>query len=812
METVSTHQIVTAALLHDIGKFMWRANIRHSPRHESLTQEDYGWNGAHSKLSADFVSSYINDKKIEDLVLYHHNPRKSGNQKYAEIIQKADHLSSAMDRSERSDEGKVREEPLKSIFPEIKGPYENKNTVDMYYHLEVQGIGERSFPVRRDQIKYHTLSGPYSKLWDAFSDEFASINKDIPVGTLLSLLKKYTSKIPSAVYKNEPDIPLFDHAKTTAAIAQCLAESENPTHQFLLVQGNLSGIQDFIFNVASPDVARKGMAKRLRGRSFWLTLCMDAVTQEIKNLLGLYEPSILWNTGGNFLILVPNTKQNMDKIGIINRQVNQGMLNSLGGGLSLNIGMLECTSEDIRKFSDTLEKLHSKTAEAKKQKFLECQVPFLPSDEENLPIERYCPICGAVRRSDAVTCTLCEDHIRIGTRLASAKYLLRGDSKDQLPISFSAFGLNAAYRFIDKEPDNIYETGIFTINSTKFPVAGPHDSGYIFIGNTVPKNRGHILSFGEISQLSGGTSKLGLIKADVDNLGYIFSKGIPEENDKRSISRIHTLSDSIAFFFTGELNRICSEFAVYSHLCDDCQKDKVEISVTEINEESGEERSTIYYEHPSPCENCRKKYSIPKFYITYSGGDDLFIVGPWDASLELAERIYSEFRKFTCENPNITLSAGLEIVSPRFPLSRAVNLAEKQLETSKTIDARKDRIAVFDECLRWRGNDYEKDFNTVFSAAKTLEKFVKHDRIVSKSMVYSLLTLWKQTFGATENLDHGEAVSQRTKVKRFLPNLKYMLKRNIREKDSRDKVEGLVVPLFPWIKIPVYWTSMRLRN
>lgn len=53
------------------------------------------------------------------------------------------------------------------------------------------------------------------------------------LGTIFYLLKKYTSSIPSAAYVSEADISLFDHSKTTAALATCryLFSKEKNLHQ-----------------------------------------------------------------------------------------------------------------------------------------------------------------------------------------------------------------------------------------------------------------------------------------------------------------------------------------------------------------------------------------------------------------------------------------------------------------------------------------------------------------------------------------------------------------------------------------------------
>lgn len=810
-------RIVIAALLHDIGKFGQRAGEKLSDRYAGLGKEKYGMNGAHAKWSAQFIHQYFSDDLIEDLVLYHHNPPSSVSKNYAEIIQKADRLSSAMDRREREDDekGDVRKEPLKSIFPAIEQTKKNNPNNQMYYSVSESGLGEEMFPKSLDEIKkYHyTFSEPYKRLWKGFTEQYEKIGKDPDIGTLLALLKRYTSKIPSAVYVNDPDIPLYDHSKTTAAIAHALAVSDDKTKPYLLIQGDLSGIQDFIFDVVTPEDARKKMAKRLRGRSFWLTLFSDAVVTEICRRLGLTPVSVLWDTGGKFVILAPNTSKNRKEVKEISKAVNNGLLRKFGGRLYLATGLVETGEEGIKEFHKTLTLLAEETAKKKSQKFLECGIRFGPGGN-NAPLEKFCPVCGNVL-DETGECRICYDHGNIGTRIARAKFLLR-KKNGILPISYSDFGLNVSYKFSETAVCDD-ETDIFSINDVNFGLKGKGERGFWFIGNTVPMVAKDVLTFGQIAELSKGAPKLGIIKADVDNLGKIFAFGIPEEN--RSISRIHTLSDQLQQFFAGYLNKICDEFCVYHKLCPECSekfKDRI-VKLSRENDEGevcGEFELYRLLDGEKPCEKCSGN-KIPTSYIIYSGGDDLLIIAPWDISFDLAGRIYSEFKRFTCDNPNITLSAGLAITSPRLPVSRGVAYAEELLEDAKKNG--KDRISVFDECLIWRDEEltsYEKSYFRVFETAKELEKAVD-ERKISKGMVYSFLRLWNQTWNDTlkPECSFEKAMNARTTRKRFVPHLKYMMKRNIRDDNMRRDVEKLISPeIFGWIKLPVYWTSLRMRK
>ncbi|MBP2132413.1 CRISPR-associated protein Csm1 [Methanomicrobium sp. W14] len=819
VDETEINRIVTAALFHDIGKFSQRAGEGLTGKYEAFNEEKYGKNGAHAKWSAQFINQYFPDVIVEDLVLCHHNPAASASKNYAKIIQDADRLSSAMDRRERKDKekGDVRKEPLKSIFPSIGKKNETGTDNAMYYPVSELDLSENIFPKSLDEIKRYnyTFREQYKRLWKGFTEQCRNLDKKPDVGTTLALLKRYTSKIPSAVYVNDPDIPLFDHSKTTAAIAHALAASSDKTRPYLLIQGDISGIQDFIFNVVTPEDARKKMAKRLRGRSFWLVLFSDAIVTEICRELTLTPVSVLWDTGGKFVILAPNTPENRDMVEKLAAKVNRELLQKFGGRIYLATGLVDAGKDDIREFQTTLRRLTEEVAKKKSQKFLDCGIRFEPVGQ-NASIKKFCPVCGSLL-DDQDHCRSCLVHDYIGTKIAGSEYLVRRRDAS-LPVSYRDYGLNVSYDLIKAEK-KVYDsnTDVFSLNSTDFTVKGKGERGFRFIGNTVPKYNKEILTFSDIAKLSKGAPKLGILKADVDNLGKLFAFGIPE-ND-RSISRIHTFSDQLQLFFAGYLNRICEEFCVYHDLCSECaEKFRNDIiKITREREDGGKPQKFEFYrlsKDEKPCEKCLGK-KIPAVYITYSGGDDLLIIAPWDIALELAGKIYSEFRRFTCENPVITLSAGVEITSPRLPISRGVAYADMRLENAK--ENGKNRISVFDECLIWKDEEltsHEKSYFRVIETARDLEDAVCLNK-VSRGMIYSFLRLWNQTWGDTTKTGctFENAMNARVNRKRFVPHLKYMMKRNIRDTAVRSEVEKLISPdMFGWIKLPVYWTSLRMRK
>lgn len=83
--------------------------------------------------------------------------------------------------------------------------------------------------------------------------------------------------------------------------------TDNTDEHFMLIKGDVSGIQDFIFHIPS-----KGAAKSLKGHSVYIALLSDVITRYMVREMGLEDANILYNGGGNFYILVLRpVKQNL---------------------------------------------------------------------------------------------------------------------------------------------------------------------------------------------------------------------------------------------------------------------------------------------------------------------------------------------------------------------------------------------------------------------------------------------------------------------------------------------------------------------
>lgn len=878
-----------AALLHDIGKFYYRTGRDHSSEYNNLEKEDFGYHGAHSKWSASFIKHYWNST-ITDLALYHHNPKSCAvDEDIALIIQKADHHSSG----ERIDSSKndPLKTPLLSIFSDILiKPGENKPCDELYVPLKKIDLNRswnESIPTTEENVlkNHKKLKGFYSDLWDEFENEVKSLEETFKFNTILALLKKYTSNMPSATWGSKPDISLYDHSKTTAAIAVCrylfneetrLQHTSSTQEVYSVISGDISGIQNFIFKISSPQDAQSGMSKRLRGRSLYLTLLTDAIANKIVNDLELTQANILFCGGGRFTILAPNTEKAKKDLKKIQKIINKFFIDEFNAELYLAIASEECTGSDLEKFDDITKILAKKVALDKKHKFVD-NLNDLFNLDEDLNGKSTCAVCGNLfdkKTEEDKFCESCEEHNKLGSKVTNASYMIKcffnEDFKDRFEknkfkkLSFYENVLNIGYIFtgntsvksientykeikeiLDEYDEYVEEFEIIKLNDTdfleienkfSFNELGKISFSFSFLGNTIPKyNNRNPLYFEHLAQISKGANKLGVLKMDVDDLGMIFGEGFKytiknSPDSASSISRISTLSTQLDLFFSGFINIIASEFYVYDEKLKkffENDLDFFKLNFDEIklelqNEDKSEDKTTIivYKEKygidlSEEIKDSIKGYRIPTIHINYSGGDDLLVLGPYDDIIEFSIEFRNKFKQWTCNNESINLSGGINIVSSKFPIGKAVNMSETYLEASKSCG--KDKLTLFNEVLPWdaKGSEF-RDLNELLGFGFKLEEYNSQNKL-SKGIIYSMLYLWKDYFeeesGIVFNQEKWEEVNFKkcNGTKEFVPKFAYRLRDMNQNTDEYKTVLKEGIKNMPWIKIPISWVSLRMR-
>jgi len=834
--------IILGALLHDIGKFMQKGNVplTKSPQNMEVSicpvyHNDYSHK--HVLWTDEFFESYIPKVfySAANFARYHHKP----NDELQKIVTIADRLSAGLDRNiEKKDDevegkDKYKKMRLKPIFEDITLKFE-KTDEKYKYELNPLILDEEVISPKiinkLNPSEGEDLTNVYKKLWDEFISEFNELpqhNFNIFFNSLFYLLQKYTWCIASSTV-DYPDISLFDHLKTTTAIATCLYDyqkSEKESNkEFLLLAGDISGIQNFIYKITQAEGA-PGTSKRLRGRSFYLSIFTETVSKKIITELSLTIANIIYCGGGRFEILLPNTKHVNQKLLEIKKQVDCWLIKNFEGELGLITEMLELDCDELKRYGEFISVLDDKVSTEKKRKYynllfeepknftIPIEKDFFGNDKEilknkKITICKSCDITLIPKENDI--CEYCEEHRKIGEFLPESKAIVF--SKDNLYFSennaylidFEQLGkvylvsnLDSLKNILNNE--NIIEIKLINTTETRY-------GGFGFIANIVPTakedfsiniqseehyfKKGDVLDFETIASLSTGDQRLGLLRMDVDYLGLIFAIGLePEHEDTeynpKSISRISTLSRMLDLFFAGFLNNICNE--VFKEWYEET-KNEIKDKITQI------------------------------FYISYSGGDDLLIIGPWSEIPKLAYRIREKFKKFTCNNKNIDVSAGILLIKPKFPIGRAAVVCGEKLEKSK--DKGRSRITLFDETVKWDKDNEDIDFLELFEFGENLYYAIiteTQDDKLPRGFVHSLIRK-RNKYIKDDKIDLN-----------YISSLIYQITRNIKEKAKIKIKEGEEIKLkeylyqklitepdgqkiFSKVKIPASYALLKSRK
>lgn len=735
--------ILIASLLHDVGKFSQRVGNETRWRHEAFTEN---FLKAFSERLGDQAGEII------ELAARHHSLVSD---RSSLIVKIADLLSSA----ERYSEERDRIAPDRAAMLSICSRVTLLDTPYREAFLPLRKLSLRRedlFPVEADRI----APDEYRGVWDEFADEVRGIEGRLPYGTWLSLLRVYTRAIPSATpweregqHRTVPDISLYDHAKTTGAIAAALAafdEEELPTSTlselsavlrqfsrpdfdrllsqsepanrplFLMLRGDIGGIQGWLYRITRPEAETyRRVAKRLRGRSFYIQILTMAVAEWVRRRAGMPPSGLLFCGGGGFDLLLPLTDRLRGALPQWERELQRYMYEEHMGELGVELAYVELSAADFYNFSSVYRRISAEMDRRKLRR--SAAIASDPDFWEPFPLQFICPCCRItpVNAPDE-QCRSCRQQEVFGERLPRSEYLLiaheeaRGTLEGiEAKVDFDGLGISIAIAASEEcesavrswdgtgeltllkrnDPDRFLAPMGWSVgenrpvcdlwlSSSLLPIAKRR---WLAPGRSAGEevNEGETLDFGEIAALSVGAEMIGVLRMDVDRLGAIFAMGI----DPPSISRSATLSDAMDLFFNGWLPQICL-------------------------------RATRMWRDELPEDDPRRDLVENAFYVVYSGGDDLMIIGPWNGVMTLAGEIREDFTLYCGDNPNLTISAGIAVVKPNLPIQLSANMAGEALDRSKSEG--RNRITLFNRTVRW--TDYAEAIRFGRDIAKAIKR------------------------------------------------------------------------------------------
>ncbi|MBN1933084.1 MAG: type III-A CRISPR-associated protein Cas10/Csm1 [Anaerolineae bacterium] len=715
----SIYWAALAGLLHDVGKFAQRADVgkRELTDAESLDEVRY----AHALHSDSFVHECVPPALRGHLTAPRRHHRPQFDQDYQ--VQLADWLSSGERDEVQSDQ---RVPFLLSPFARLQ---EHKATAYLpLRRLDPDNLDIFAAPGQpadwRDEYR-----DQYKALWDEFTAACTALpdeNLFVYLESLYGLLLEFTWCIPSAWYNAEPDVSLYDHARTTAALAACLAADGRdavwcrtvtaalgqkqaagtaPQEICLLVGGDLNGVQSFIYTLSSA-----GTAKSLRARSFYLQLLTDAMVRYLLDELGLPLTNVLYAGGGGFQLLAPISAA--ARLETARAEISRRLLDIHSADLGLTLAWTPVQAGEFVEFKAPRARLGRLIGQAKRRPFAHLDAETLarqvgvalPFDPGGSP-ESACAVCGAPDPEMDKKCAFCDSLEQLGRRLPRATHLLafsvtpmQAGRAHHWQEGLRALGLDVCVVNAADRPSLSEETSVprdaRLARVWRLGAENKHDAAVRTQLGSLPqvwayrpfaqltprrwnKETGQveIATFDDLADESAqGIRRWGVLRADVDNLGSLFVDGF----ERPTLSRTASLSLALQLFFEGYVPTIGKRWNCFGPAWE--QK-----------------------ERPAP--QLWQDGLRDKLYVQYAGGDDLFLVGAWDALPEFAARLRAEFARYACHNPALTLSVGIALADAKFPLYQAARWAGEAEEAAKAFarpDGRgKDAITFLDQTVGW---------------------------------------------------------------------------------------------------------------
>lgn len=796
-DLIEFRTVVLAALLHDIGKFLQRGSFG------SLDTK-----GKHPQVSGVFISAYeslfaeVADVSLLKTLVERHHEHPSfrpdlsvqdlpqgQTRALAYLISQADNLSSS-ERGEAQDQYQdFKTTPLAPVFGRVTLEGQEKATPLRYHPRPLGNPPSLKVVFPEDFAEYR--AGEMNQLLTAFGEEFRELSSGIDKADfdcllthLMGILYKYTWCVPANTQEEIPDVSLYDHLKTTSAIAACLysyhaagntlneQQIKSDTQKFRLVVGDISGIQNYIFDIATARAG--GVARRLRSRSLFVQLLTEVVSHRILRALDLPFTNIIMASGGKFYLLVPNIPEAEETVTRVQQECDEWLLEELNGEIAIHLAMVPFGNEGFEAnigldagFGRILNDIDLELQRRKRQSFggaltgsagWQADAFLRPTSFDGEP---PCVSCGKFPgKGEGGLCTRCDNDRDWGKEIPSTKYIAFFDDEKSggLPLLGCSVSLARTVRFSSRPYLILKLNDTDLMDLAHFPALPRYLSNHIprasqFDCESCPQNAActrkgdrpespdEPAKFQCLAYHSEGRPMLGFLKVDVDNLGKLFVYGLKRDGPRQydTISRLTTFSRMLDTFFSGWIEHLAN-------------------------------------------------LDFPRIYTVFSGGDDLFLVGPWDDILSLSERIKDDFARYT-GSPQMTLSAGVFVSKARFPMSRAAAEVNDDLEASK--QGGRDALTILGNTLSWEEWRFAREQWEHLQAA---------GEQVSSAFLYNLLRyadMWR------DYSRHGDVLGLR-----FQPLLAYSLART----GDRNRFPTLYDWAAKLLRIPVDGESTRILD
>lgn len=644
---------------------------------------------------------------------------------------------------------------LKSIFDKVQMKDSNVNQ-SAFYKSDILQLEKNIFP--KENITFN--KNDFDILKKHFENELKQIS-DNSLQTLIFLLKKYAFYLPAN--KDLDYISAFEHIKIRASLAQCyqLAKTENEKIPFLMLCADISGIQSFIYNIAS---AKAG--KSLKGRSFYLQLLMDSIVQKIftDKDIDLHIGHQVYASGGKAFLLLPNTEKVRNAIDALEKEIEGKIWQEHKESLYVILSYLPFAENDLQNVGENIyKKLGDKSAEKKSQKYknlfsgntqiennettkkydfdyffggqldkkgneIHCAVTgqsieglqeilenhdtFLKNHDVKKVIEQQEKMLEyAINEDNAESIRnyvyvqkSVKQQAELGKDLKNLQYIVTTNQKTNENLDYINPANLGIYHYLNSKGNFFKEfsfenvLSVVKVNNTDNKTKKDGGFSYLPHGFTF---------YGGNTQPTQENNKYGY--KDYEQLA-----GYENENDKgKGFHKLGVLRMDVdgmgGVFATGMKGMPLSAFSTISAYLD------------------------IFFAGylNKIRENDDFKDDI---MILYSGGDDIFAIGKWDKIILFSAQISQQFKEFVNHREKISISGGIAIAHAKYPIAKfAEEAGDAEHKAKHFNNNQKNAICFLGETVSW-----DKEFEFVREMKDNFVRWIDKEKILTQGFIQKL--------------------------------------------------------------------------
>ncbi len=812
-------KISLAGLMHDIGKFAQlgmdiskeyqvnNADLYQPFRDGFHTHQHALYTAAFIEQQADSLPGELNSgdwgegDSFINLAAGHHRPGSP----MQSIVTLADRISSGLDRA-AFDKGEnipisaYRKTRLLTLFEQIdlenNTPLESRDQFSREYPLRALSA-ESVFPVLKNGDKTsQEAESEYRKLFAQFLDWLKCLkNKDNSIELWCqhfdSLLYSFTAQMPAArVGDVVPDVSLYDHSKSTAALSAALylyhrdtgtltdeGIGQSTEEKFILISGDFYGIQDFIFSGSGESDSFR--SKLLRGRSFTVSLLSELAADMVCRAVGLSPLSVVLNAAGKFTILAPNTPAAWEAIDTVQDEINQWLFSISYGQSSLGLTGTRASQSDFYSGSfgglwarHKVDMEQTKSCRLDLDRFGGVVSGYLDSFDNSLQ-PPLCPFCGvrpaqaetrgdSYLNEDAVSCKVCRDHILLGTMLVKNNLVVvRLGKMEEKRHNRLLEPLLGKYQLSFKPEQEFERAAVDNIVRVwKTTVSEDGTAVSTVTGRFI---NGHVPVYDKSDLCDDRLVDRSHNEDDLQNVQEGVEDGRPKTFSDMAQLALNVLPDG-SICGTSALGVLKADVDSLGLLMG-CGLPEKRYTISRIATLSRQLDSFFSIYLPHLLKNDERFTNV---YTVFAGGDDLFLIGPWSRMVELALFLRDKFSDFVCKNKQLHFSAGIVMGKAHTPVETLAERSEHALEKAK--DEGKNRVTVFNETVSW------EQLAALFECTGVMADW--RQRLLSASVFYRLNEIVDMA-DSEKKLDGKDIHISDMQCLRWRAQLKYQIARNL---------------------------------